>query len=41
MKDKRDSGLDWTRHNGPSPTENTGPNIDHTLGTSAGKFMLH
>ncbi|CAH1231916.1 MALRD1 [Branchiostoma lanceolatum] len=29
--------LDWTRHSGGSPTPNTGPLVDHTLGT--GHYM--
>ena len=39
VKDKRDSGLDWTRLKGPSPTENTGPSVDHTFGTDEGKLF--
>ncbi|XP_035691847.1 mucin-5AC-like [Branchiostoma floridae] len=29
--------LDWTRHAGGTPTPNTGPSVDHTLGT--GHYM--
>lgn len=37
LKEKRDSHLDWTRYKGASPTANTGPSVDHTLGTDEGK----
>ena len=28
----------WKLGSGPTPTPGTGPNVDHTLGTSAGTF---
>ncbi|XP_078598876.1 MAM and LDL-receptor class A domain-containing protein 1-like [Branchiostoma floridae x Branchiostoma japonicum] len=31
--------LDWNRHAGQTPTSNTGPSVDHTLGTSSGYYM--
>ncbi|KAI8507319.1 MAM domain-containing glycosylphosphatidylinositol anchor protein 2 [Branchiostoma belcheri] len=30
---------DWIRHSGPTPTTNTGPSVDHTLGTALGYYM--
>lgn len=39
IKEKPDHGFDWIRHSGPSPTINTGPTVDHTLGTSEGHYM--
>jgi MAM domain. len=31
--------IDWRVHNGPTASANTGPPNDHTLGTSAGKYI--
>nr|XP_054750088.1 uncharacterized protein LOC129255786 [Lytechinus pictus] len=31
--------FDWTRHNGPTSTLNTGPSNDHTYGTMAGYYI--
>ncbi len=31
--------IDWTRNNGSTPTSNTGPSVDHTLGTDRGHFV--
>lgn len=31
--------FDWTRIRGPTPTFNTGPWKDHTLGTSSGNYL--
>ncbi|XP_019616525.1 PREDICTED: MAM and LDL-receptor class A domain-containing protein 1-like [Branchiostoma belcheri] len=33
------NGQDWIRHSGPTPTTNTGPSVDHTLGTALGYYM--
>ncbi|RLD67850.1 MAG: hypothetical protein DRI84_01380, partial [Bacteroidetes bacterium] len=30
----------WTVDNGGTPSSNTGPSVDHTLGTSAGKYLF-
>ncbi len=30
----------WTVDNGGTPSANTGPSVDHTLGTSAGKYLF-
>src|ERR1043166_6138698 len=30
---------DWTTYSGATPTSNTGPDADHTLGTTAGKYL--
>ncbi|WAR20368.1 ALK-like protein [Mya arenaria] len=35
----RNEHFDWTRHQGPSPTPDTGPKVDHTLGTTEGFYM--
>ena len=32
-----DDEFDWTRRKGLTPSHNTGPSRDHTLGTIAGK----
>ncbi|GFU09589.1 MAM and LDL-receptor class A domain-containing protein 2 [Trichonephila clavipes] len=36
-----ESGVDveWMRNSGPTPTNNTGPNVDHTLGTELGSYI--
>ncbi|XP_055339874.1 uncharacterized protein LOC129589259 [Paramacrobiotus metropolitanus] len=34
-----DDGLDWHRVSGERETEYTGPTVDHTTGTVAGKYM--
>ncbi len=31
--------IDWRTHNGATPSSGTGPTTDHTLGTSAGKYI--
>lgn len=31
--------FDWKVNNGPTPTTTTGPDVDHTLGTAAGKYV--
>ncbi|XP_022096502.1 MAM and LDL-receptor class A domain-containing protein 1-like [Acanthaster planci] len=31
--------FDWTQNSGPTPTANTGPKVDHTYQTAAGKYM--
>ena len=31
--------FDWDRLQGPTPTDNTGPDVDHTLGTEDGYYM--
>lgn len=30
--------IDWTRNSGGTPTPQTGPDRDHTLGTAAGEL---
>ena len=30
----KDDQFDWRRHNGKTTSVNTGPSVDHTLGTS-------
>ncbi|XP_070566222.1 MAM and LDL-receptor class A domain-containing protein 1-like [Ptychodera flava] len=35
----RDDDFDWTRIAGGSPTPNTGPRQDHTIGTGKGHYM--
>ncbi|XP_008194070.1 tyrosine-protein kinase receptor isoform X2 [Tribolium castaneum] len=32
--------LEWTRHNGSTPTNYTGPNYDHTYKNSTGKYLF-
>ncbi|MBI2967648.1 MAG: T9SS type A sorting domain-containing protein [Bacteroidetes bacterium] len=32
-------GTDWTVDQNGTPTANTGPSVDHTLGTTAGKYI--
>ncbi|KAM4687798.1 MAM and LDL-receptor class A domain-containing protein 1 [Discoglossus pictus] len=39
MQDLYDD-FDWTRIQGPTPTLNTGPMKDHTLGTSKGHYLF-
>ncbi|XP_069940952.1 MAM and LDL-receptor class A domain-containing protein 2-like isoform X2 [Cherax quadricarinatus] len=34
-----EDGLDWKRNQGPTPTEETGPNTDHTTVTEDGHYM--
>ncbi|XP_070536976.1 tyrosine-protein kinase receptor-like [Ptychodera flava] len=34
-----DDDFDWKRHFGRTPTKNTGPSRDHTLGTDQGHYM--
>ena len=29
--------VEWVRNSGPTPTEGTGPDVDHTIGTEQGK----
>ena len=31
--------LDWTRHNGSTPTTQTGPSVDHTFKNSTGMYV--
>jgi len=31
--------FDWDRYCGPTPTDNTGPDVDHTLGTEEGYYV--
>ncbi|XP_071963300.1 tyrosine-protein kinase receptor-like isoform X2 [Antedon mediterranea] len=31
--------FNWTRHKGKTPTKNTGPKVDHTLGTKSGYYI--
>lgn len=31
--------IDWRVNNGTTPSNNTGPNVDNTLGTTAGKYI--
>lgn len=31
--------IDWTRDTGGTPTPHTGPSVDHTTGTGAGKII--
>ena len=31
----------WNVHSGSTPSANTGPSTDHTLGTAAGKFAMN
>jgi len=35
-----DDTRDWKRQNGTTPSYNTGPNRDHTLGTPAGMMTM-
>ncbi|CAL1289274.1 unnamed protein product [Larinioides sclopetarius] len=36
-----ESGVDieWVLNSGPTPTDNTGPDVDHTLGTELGSYV--
>ncbi|KAL5006374.1 hypothetical protein ScPMuIL_015180 [Solemya velum] len=34
-----DDDFDWTRFQGPSPSDDTGPSVDHTLGTAQGYYL--
>ncbi|XP_077160334.1 MAM and LDL-receptor class A domain-containing protein 1 [Paroedura picta] len=38
-KQDTDDDFDWTRNQGPTPTLNTGPMKDHTLGTVKGHYL--
>ncbi|XP_035268745.1 MAM and LDL-receptor class A domain-containing protein 1 isoform X1 [Anguilla anguilla] len=40
MQDKLDDVFDWTRIQGPTPTLNTGPWKDHTLGNVNGHYLF-
>lgn len=31
--------IDWRVHNGATPTNNTGPTVDHTMGNADGKYV--
>ena len=35
----KSDNFDWTRDYGGTPSRNTGPSVDHTLGTSRGYYM--
>ncbi|KAL3284751.1 hypothetical protein HHI36_018894 [Cryptolaemus montrouzieri] len=35
-----DKALEWTRHNGSTPTNFTGPSYDHTYMNSSGKYLF-
>lgn len=34
-------GVPWNRHNGSTPTKDTGPSVDHTIGTSNGNKPIY
>lgn len=36
----RNDQFDWTRRRGATPSTNTGPSADHTLGTTAGQLVF-
>lgn len=35
-----DDDIDWRVGDGPTPSANTGPDVDHTLGTGQGKYVF-
>ena len=38
---RTDDGVDWSIRRGSTPSGNTGPTIDHTTGTSFGKYSKY
>lgn len=37
---RRDDTFDWLRKAGSTPTVNTGPTVDHTLGSTSGQSII-
>ena len=38
---RRNDNFDWLRKAGSTPTVNTGPRVDHTLGSTTGELWKH
>ena len=38
--ERQDDVFDWTLNRGTTPSSNTGPSVDHTLGTTTGQWSV-